>query len=122
MNLNSVTLYLNAMANPVLKWALQVLQQPDEIHVTASVSEALGLVGIDSNQIEVNSQSLESIFSTIGEHTSSVIEKRMPWQALNVRQIVYPTENADVVPLDIPVQYLRVVGIGFMRVKTLHLP
>lgn len=89
------------MLNPILKWALQILQQPEEISISEPVSEVLKLVDIKSNQIQVNSQPLESIFSTIGEHTS-IIEKRISWQALDAQQIVYPREHTDKVALDVP--------------------
>ena len=89
------------MINPILKWALQILQQPEEIDISKPVSKTLELIGIESNEIQVNSQPLESIFSTIGEHTS-IIEKRMPWQALDAQQIVYPKEHADEGALDVP--------------------
>ena len=89
--------------NPILKWALQILLQPRETSADESVCKALALVGIDaSNQVQVNHQPLHSIFSVIGENVS-VIEKRcISWQVLNPQGIVYPTEDADNVPLNIP--------------------
>ncbi|MDE0426610.1 MAG: type III-A CRISPR-associated protein Cas10/Csm1 [Candidatus Poribacteria bacterium] len=90
------------MINPVLEWALQVLQHPQETSVDSTVSKALNLVGISPGQIQINSQPLESIFSKIGESTSSVIKKKIPWQELDVEQIVYPVEHAAKVVLDVP--------------------
>lgn len=89
------------MINPVLKWALQVLQHPEETFANESVVQALKLVGVDPDQIQVNQQPLESVFSTIGEH-ASVVEKNIPWQALDVQQVVYPTERADAGQLNVP--------------------
>lgn len=89
------------MMNPVLKWALEVLQNPRKTSVPESVAEALRLVGVDPDQILVNHQPLESIFSIIGEQ-ASVIEKDIPWQALDVQQIVYPTARANRAELNIP--------------------
>ena len=89
------------MTNPVLKWALQILQNPKETSANESVTEALKLIGVDANQIQVNQQPLASIFSAIGEQ-ASVVEKSLPWQALDVQQIVYPTEQSHEVGLNIP--------------------
>ena len=92
------------MNNPVLKWALQILQNSEEISMSESVSNALKLVGIDSNQIKVNSQPLESIFSRIALDgaDAAITEKKIGWQALDVQQIVYPREHVEDVVLDIP--------------------
>ena len=92
------------MTNPVLKWALEILQQLEETSANESVSQALKLVGIDSNQIQVNFQPLESIFSAIAlnDNPSSIVQKKMSWQPLDAQQIVYPKEHADTVTLDIP--------------------
>lgn len=91
------------MINPVLKWALQILQQLEETSMSQSVSTALKLVGIESDQIQVNSQPLESIFSAIvPDDESSIDQKQIGWQELDVQQIVYPAERADKVPLNIP--------------------
>lgn len=89
------------MTNPILKWALQILQQSEEISVDDSVLRALELVGIGSDQIQVNGQPLESIFSTIGEH-SSIVQKQISWQPLDAQQIVYPKEHVETVRLNIP--------------------
>ena len=90
------------MINPVLKWALQILQQSEETSVNKSVSKALKLVGIDSDQIQINCQPLESIFSAIvPDDESSINEKQIGWQELDVQQIVYPAEQADKVLLNI---------------------
>ena len=90
------------MINPVLKWALQVLQQSEETPANEPVSQSLKLVGID--QIQVNSQPLESVFSVIAQNdeSSPIVQKKIGWQALDVQQIVYPTENVNEVTLDIP--------------------
>ena len=54
------------MINPVLKWALQILQNPEEIPtndlISDKIKEALKLAGIEYNQIQVNCQPLESIW------------------------------------------------------------
>ena len=86
------------MTNPVLKWALQTLQQSNETPVDAPVSQALKLVGIDSNQIQINSQPLESIFSalTLNDEPPPIEKKKISWQPLDANQIVYPQERADV--------------------------
>ena len=86
------------MTNPVLKWALQTLQQSEETSVDDSVSQALRLVGIDSDQIQINSQPLESIFSaiTLNDEPPSIVNKKISWQPLDANQIVYPKERADV--------------------------
>ena len=89
------------MINPVLKWALQVLQQPEETSMSEPVSKALKLIGIDSDHIELTSRPLESIFSAIGEH-ESITETKIPWQVLDVQQIVYPKEQANEGVVDIP--------------------
>ena len=96
------------MINPVLKWALQVLQNPKEIPANDSVSnniiEALTLAGIEYNQIQVNCQPLESIFSAIttDDTQSSIDRKKIYWQALDVQQIVYPKEQVDDAILEVP--------------------
>ena len=87
--------------NPVLKWALQILQQSEKTSADDSVSQALRLVGIDSDQIQINGQPLESIFSTISlnddnDEPSSIVKKKISWQPLDANQIVYPQEHADV--------------------------
>lgn len=89
------------MINPVLKWALQILQQSEETSANELVSQALKLVGID--QIQVNGQPLESIFSviTINDDPSSVVQKKINWQPLDAEKIVYPKEHAGVVALNI---------------------
>ena len=92
------------MTNPVLKWALQILQQPEETSIGDSVSRALKLVGIDSNQIRINGQPLESIFSaiTLNGAPSSIVEKKnISWQPLDAEKIVYPKEHLDAVALNI---------------------
>ena len=90
------------MINPILKWALKILQHSQEISMSESVSNALKLIGIDSNDIQVNSQPLHSIFSVIGEN-ASVIKKNIHWQVLYPQEIVYPTEEDDKsVSLNIP--------------------
>lgn len=89
------------MDNPILKWALQILLQPEEASTDKSVARALALVGIDADQVRVNRQPLHSIFSVIGEH-SSVIKKKINWQVLDPQKIIYPTEDADNVKLNIP--------------------
>ena len=87
--------------NPILKWALQILLQPgDTSSVDESVSNALAIIGIRIDQIRVNDQPLHSIFSVIGENTS-VSKKKIGWQVLDPQNIVYPTEDADNVTLDI---------------------
>ena len=88
--------------NPILKWALQILLQPGDTSADESVCQALALVGIDdaSNQVRVNHQPLHSIFSVIGENVS-VEKKKISWQVLDPQNIVYPTENADDVTLDV---------------------
>ena len=92
------------MTNSVLKWALQILQQSEETSVNESVSQALKLVGIDSDQIQVNCQLLESIFSAIAlnDEPSSIVQKKISWQPLDAKQIVYPKEDANKIELDIP--------------------
>ena len=89
------------MTNPVLKWALQTLQNPKETSANESVAQALKLVGVNPDQIQVNQQPLESIFSVIDEQTS-IIEKNISWQPLDVQQIVYPRERADAAQLNVP--------------------
>ena len=88
------------MTNPVLKWALQTLQESNKASVDAPVSQALRLVGIDSDQIQINSQPLESIFSTISlnndnDEPSPIVKKKISWQPLAANHIVYPQEHAD---------------------------
>ena len=96
------------MINPVLKWALQILQNPKEIPANDSISdkikEALKLAGIEYNQIQVNCQPLESIFSAIAtdDEQSSIDKKKIVWQELDTEQIVYPKENVDEIVLAIP--------------------
>ena len=91
------------MINPVLKWALQILRQFEETSMSQPVSTALKLVGIESDQIQVNCQPLESIFSAIvSDDESSINQKQIGWQGLDVQKIVYPAERADKVPLNIP--------------------
>ena len=90
--------------NPILKWALQILLQPGEVFTDESASKALGLVGIDINQVQVNHQPLHSIFSVIGENASDIEKKNISWQVLNPQEIVYPTEKTDNVKLNIPEQ------------------
>lgn len=93
------------MNNAVIKWALQLLQQSPSTfvdNVDISVSNALKLVDIKADDIQVNSQPLESIFSAIaldGQHLSN---KKIVWQELDAQQIVYPKEHAAVVPFEIP--------------------
>ena len=89
------------MTNPVLKWALQILQNPKETSTNESVAQALKLVGVNPDQIQVNQQPLESVFSAIGEE-ASIVEKNIPWQPLDVQQVIYPTEHADAAQLNIP--------------------
>jgi CRISPR-associated protein Csm1 len=86
--------------NPILEWALQILLQIADTSVDDSVIEALALVGIDANQIQVNHQPLHSIFSVIGENPS-VEKKEIPWQVLDPQEIVYPIEDADNIELNI---------------------
>ena len=96
--------------NPILKWSLQMLLPTEETttdesigkSIDESVSKALALVGIDSDKVQVNHQSLYSIFSVIGENASSVTKKNIEWQVLDPQEIVYPTENAKKVALNIP--------------------
>ena len=89
--------------NPILKWALQILQQSGETSVDAdeSVSNTLALVGIGDDQVQVNCQPLHSIFSVIGENPS-VVKKNIHWQGLNPQEIVYPTEETKNPALSIP--------------------
>lgn len=86
--------------NPILKWALQILLQLPDTSVDDSVIKALALVGIDADQIQVNHQPLHSIFSVIGENPA-VVKKEIPCQVLDPQNIVYPTEGADDVALNI---------------------
>ena len=88
--------------NPILKWALHILLQSGEISADEdeSVSKALALVGIGVDQVQVNCQPLHSIFSVIGENPS-VVKKEIPWQVLDPQEIVYPTEDADDINLNI---------------------
>ena len=90
------------MDNPVLKWALRILLQSEEVPTDTSVSMALGLIGIDANQVKINHQPLHSIFSIIGKNTSDISKKNIGWQVLDPQKIVYPTENADNVSLNVP--------------------
>ena len=94
------------MINPVLKWALQILLQPEDTSTDTdkSVEKALALVGIDADKVPVNHQPLHSIFSVVGENTSDINKKNITWQALNPQEIVYPTEKTDNVKLNIPEQ------------------
>lgn len=80
--------------NPILKWALQILLQPGVTSADKSVSNALALIGISIDQIQVNHQPLHSIFSVIGKNPA-VLKKEIPWQVLDPQNIVYPTESAD---------------------------
>ena len=87
--------------NPILKWALQILLQPGDTSVDESVSNALALIGINNvDSVQVNCQPLHSIFSVIGEDTS-VSKKKIGWQVLDPKNIVYPTEDADDIKLNI---------------------
>ena len=86
--------------NPILKWALQILLQPGDTSVDGSVSNALALIGINVDSVQVNCQPLHSIFSVIGENTS-VSKKKISWQVLDPQNIVYPTEETDDITLDI---------------------
>lgn len=88
------------MMNPILTWALRILQNLEETSVDASVRDALKLVGIDSEQVQVKGQPLESIFSMIGEY-ATIVEKEIRWQPLDAHQIAYPTAQADC-QLEIP--------------------
>ena len=92
------------MINPTLKWALHILQHPEEISASESVSDALKLVGIDSKQIQINCQPLESIFSAIAtdNEQSSIDKKKIGWQELDAQHIVYPKGQVDDASLDIP--------------------
>ena len=92
------------MINPTLKWALHILQHPEEISVSESVSNALKLVSIDSKQIQINCQPLESIFSAIAtdDEQSSIDKKKIGWQELDAQHIVYPKGQVDDASLDIP--------------------
>ncbi len=89
--------------NPILKWALQILRQIEETSIDKdeSVSDALELVGIGADQVQVNRQPLHSIFSVTGKNPS-VVKKDIPWQVLDPQEIVYPTEDADNTALNIP--------------------
>ena len=87
--------------NPVLRWALQILLQQGGTSADESVSKALALVGIEADQVQVNHQPLESIFSIIGD-ASTIKNKKISWQVLDSQKIVYPTEYADNVALNIP--------------------
>ncbi|MDE0399147.1 MAG: type III-A CRISPR-associated protein Cas10/Csm1 [Candidatus Poribacteria bacterium] len=86
--------------NPILKWALQILLQTGDPSLDDSVINALALLSIDANQDHVNRQPLHSIFSVIGENPS-VDKKEIPWQVLDPQNIVYPTEGANNVTLNI---------------------
>ena len=86
--------------NPILKWALQILLQQGDTSVDESVSNALVLIGINVDSVQVNCQPLHSIFSVIGENTS-VRKKKISWQVLDPQNIVYPTEDADDIKLNI---------------------
>ena len=88
--------------NPILKWALRILLQPDEppTNPDESISNALALVGIGADQVHVNCQPLHSIFSVVGQNPS-VVKEKICWQTLDPQEIVYPTENADNVTLNI---------------------
>ena len=96
------------MINPILKWALRILQldiTPSLAAVVArrSVFQALRLIGIAPDQIQVNSQPLESIFSTItlNDDPSSIVQKKIDWQPLDAEKIVYPKKHANEVELNI---------------------
>ena len=80
------------MNNPVLEWALQTLQNPNELFISDPVSKALELIDIDASHIQINSQPLESIFSTIGEN-NTVPDKKLPLGDLDTQSIVYPKEQ-----------------------------
>ncbi len=82
------------MNNPVLEWALKTLQNPNKSSHSDSVPEALKLIGIDASHIQINSQPLESIFSTIGEH-NTVSDKKLPLGDLDTQSIVYPKEQVN---------------------------
>ena len=88
--------------NPILKWALHILLQSGETsdNENESVSKALALVGISANHVQVNCQPLHSIFSVIGENPS-VVKKEIPWQVLDPQNIIYPTDDADDITLNI---------------------
>ena len=86
--------------NPILKWALQILLQTGNTSLDDSVINALALLDINADQVEVNDQPLHSIFSVVGENPS-VVKKEIPWQVLDPQEIVYPTEGADNVTLNI---------------------
>ena len=95
------------MNNPILKWALQILQSektPASDLVSDAVKNAFKPIGIEYDQIQVNSQPLESIFSTItaGNESSEIVEKKINWQALDAQKIVYPAAHANKVALNIP--------------------
>ena len=89
------------MINPILEWSLQILLQSGETPVDESVSKALASAGIDADEVQVNHQPLHSIFSIIGD-ASSIKNKKISWQVLDPQRIVYPTEKADDVSLNIP--------------------
>ena len=86
--------------NPILKWALHILLQTGDTSVDDSVINALELVGINADQVQVNCQPLHSIFSVVGENPT-VDKKEIPWQELDPRKIVYPVEGTDNVALNI---------------------
>ena len=88
------------MNNPVLDWALETLRSPNDSSDSDSVHEALKLIGIDASHIQINSQPLESIFSTIGEH-NTVPNKKLPLGDLDPQSIVYPEEHVSNPSLDI---------------------
>lgn len=91
------------MTNSVLRWAFQTLQQPNETSVDAPVSQALRLLGIDPDQVQINCQPLESIFSAIAlnDESLSIDAKKISWQPLDAERIVYPKEHANEVELNI---------------------
>ncbi len=88
------------MINPVLEWALRTLQNSNESFDNDSVPEALKLIGIDASHIQINSQPLVSIFSTIGEN-NTVSDKKLPLGDLDMQSIVYPKEQVSNPSLDI---------------------
>ena len=86
--------------NPILKWALQTLLQTGDTSLDDSVINALALLDINADPVEVNRQPLHSIFSVVGKDPS-VVKKEIPWQMLDPKEIVYPTEGADNVALNV---------------------
>ena len=88
------------MKNLVLRWALQTLQNSNELSTSNSIPTEFELIGIDKLQIQTNFQPLESIFSTIGEN-STVTDKKLPLYDLDVKSIVYPREQVSETSLNI---------------------